>query len=255
MKLSKFFTKRKSQFLKISIFALLIFSVKTEFLFAAEESPEANFKYPYEYRLAAGDIKKVGAPYQKDDYLIFTQEKGPRHIGIAFDFENYKTIHSFQKKSSYDMDGKETNCLYFYILDVPRNVEKISYKLIVDGIWTTDSTNQNKFYNPYIGIEVSTLNIKNNHKNETQQAQDGIHFVYQGESGKKIRLAGTFSNWDASIYSLSETSPGFYELYLPLPKGTYYYAYYSGTKSFADKSNPNRAWSTDGRETSLIVVD
>jgi|GEM_PF-194982 len=240
---------------KFALFLLLTFTSIEIFAKNSDKEPEIIFNYPYEYRLISNDIKNVNKPYQKDDYIIFTQEKGPRHIGIAFDFEGYKTIHSYMKKASYDINGKEKDYCYFYILELPQGIEEISYRIIVDGIWATDPTNENKFYNPYTGIEVSKLYVKNNHINETNKTENGVHFIYQGESGKKIRLAGTFTNWDSSIYELKETKYGYYELYLPLPKGTYYYAFYDGTKSFVDKTNSRRAWSKEGRETSMIVVE
>lgn len=221
----------------------------------SDKGTEIVFTYPYEYRVLANEITCVGAPYQKDDYIVFTADDGPRHVGIAFDFEDYKTVHSFMRKSTTDIDDKVTSSCYFYILDLPKNIESISYRLVVDGIWTTDPTNFNRYYNPYTGIEVSTLQVTNNHVNETQKTDKGVHFIYEGESGLKVRLAGTFTNWDSWIYELTETRPGYYELYLPLPEGTYYYAYYTGTKSFADVTNPDRAWSGEGRETSKIVVN
>ena len=242
----------------ISKFAALFFILNASFAFAKGSSqkkePQIEFTYPYEYRVITNEIREVKEPFQKDDYIVFTSQDGPRHIGIAFDFEDYKKIHSYMKKTLYDIDGKPYASYYFYILDLPKDVEKISYRLIIDGIWTTDPNNYSKSYNPYLGIEVSTLNLVNNHINETKEFTDGVHFIYQGQSGQKIRLAGTFTNWDSSIYTLEETRPGYYELYLPLPKGTYYYAFYNGTKSFPDSTNPDRAWSTEGRETSKITV-
>ena len=221
---------------------------------SGKKEVQIEFTKPYEYRVIANDIKGVGSPYQSGDYVIFTAETGPRYIGITFDFEDYKTIHSFMKKNITDLDDEVTDSYYFYILDIPQGVESISYRIIIDGIWTKDPTNSQSYYDPYTGIEVSTIAVDNLHKNETKNSKDGCHFIYQGPSGQHIRLAGTFTNWDSSIYELTETRPGYYELYLPLPAGTYYYAYYNGTKIFPDASNPDRAWSTEGRETSIIVV-
>lgn len=238
------------------IFLTMTIIFNTFSLFAKESGTpkQTEFVYPYEYRVLANDIHGVTSPYQKDDYIIFTAEKGPRHIGIAFDFEDYKQIHSYMIKNTTDIDDNIVESSYFYILELPENIEQISYRLIIDGIWTTDPSNYNRYYNPYTGIEVSTLSVTNNHVNETKNTKEGIHFIYQGETGQKIRLAGTFTNWDSSIYELSETRPGYYELYLPLPSGTYYYAYYNGTYSFVDETNPDRAWSNEGRETSKITV-
>ena len=54
---------------------------------------------------------------------------------------------------------------------------------------------------------------------------------------------------------LEETKPGFYELSIPLPTGIYYYNYYLGMNSFVDKTNPNRAYTPEGRTASVIKVN
>ncbi|MBQ0162501.1 MAG: glycogen-binding domain-containing protein [Treponema sp.] len=218
-------------------------------------APEVIYKYPYEYRIIANEIREVTSPYQVDDYIVFTQQDSVRHVGITFNFEDYKEIHSFMRKTMTDEDGNVTGSILFYILEIPRDTEFIDYRLIVDGIWTTDSTNYESYYNPYTGIEVSTLNVKNNHKYETKKSENGVHFIYQGEEGQKIRIGGTFTAWDSSIYELTETKPGYYEITIPLPSGTYYYAFYNGTKSFPDTTNPDRAWSGEGRECSIIKIN
>lgn len=243
------------RFSKIALMTVFCINILPVFAKNNKKSNQIEFTTPYEYRVAVNEIEQVTAPYQKDDYIVFTAKAGPRHVGIVFDFEDYKTIHSFLRKNTTDIDGNITDSVYFYILELPKDTESISYRLIIDGIWTTDPENINTYYNPYTGIEVSTLQVKNNHIHETQKTNNGVHFIYMGQSGLKIRLAGTFTNWDSSIYELTETRPGYYELFLPLPEGTHYYAYYSGTKSFADETNPNRAWSKDGREASKIIVN
>jgi hypothetical protein len=53
---------------------------------------------------------------------------------------------------------------------------------------------------------------------------------------------------------MKETSPGFYELSLPLPTGIYYYAYFIGTKQIPDYTNPRRAFTEDGRNASVLEV-
>ena len=51
-------------------------------------------------------ITKVGSPYISNGYIVFTAEDSARHIGIAFDIDNYKTVHSFQKLVSYTFDNE-----------------------------------------------------------------------------------------------------------------------------------------------------
>ena len=91
-------------------------------------------------------ISKVEKPYISNGYIVFTAEDSARHIGIAFDFDNYKTIHSFQKLVSYSYDNEETSSIMFYLLKLPENSSKISYRLIIDGLWSTDQNNPTKEY-------------------------------------------------------------------------------------------------------------
>ena len=76
----------------------------------------------------------------------------------------------------------------------------------------------------------------------------------KGDKGQKVRLGGTFTNWDSWIYELTEITPGNYEIKLPLPPGKYYYAFYTGLESFADPANPKKAYREDGKTVSEITV-
>lgn len=201
-------------------------------------------------------IDKVGIPYNEGDFLVFTAEDKFRHVGIAFDFEDFKTIHSFQLLKKTDMENEVTQSLYFFIIEVPKSIDSVSYRLVIDGLWTVDPNNPNKIYDKESNIVLSKLDIHREKEPATSiPSKNMVRFVYMGNPGLRIRLGGTFTNWDSSIYIMQETSPGFYELEIPLPKGTYYYAYYEGITSFVDKTNPERAYTKDGKVASIITVE
>ena len=103
-----------------------------------------------------------------------------------------------------------------------------------------------KFYDEVNVILQIVEEIKNNNT---------VHFVYKGETGQKINLAGNFCNWDPWIYELQETSPGLYELQLPLPKGKYLYSYYIGLTPVLDNTNSNKMYTKDGRIANVIEVN
>ncbi len=213
-------------------------------LFAEKTPPES--KYSFEYREIAQKLQGPSAPFEKDGSLVFSAKEGPRYVGIAFDFENYQIIHPLFKKTTYDEKGDRLNSWYFYILENIPAAKRIYYRMIIDGVWTTDPLNPDQYYDTQTGIRLSVISLERSRAvtTKTSTAADGslAHFVYRGTSGKKVRLAGTFTNWDSWIYELKETSPGLYELNLPLPAGTYYYVYYIGTFSFPDSTNPSRAY-------------
>ncbi|MBQ4236068.1 MAG: glycogen-binding domain-containing protein [Treponema sp.] len=208
-----------------------------------------------DYTEIAATILDVQAPYVKGDYVIFTQKKGPRYIGIAFDFENFREIHQFQLKSRRNDTYEIEDSLFFYILKLPKTVQSVGYRLIVDGLWTTDPMNPEKEFNAKSNAILSHVNARRTIPAVTEKLENGkIRFIYTGQSGQQVRLGASFTNWDSWIYQLKEVYPGQYQIDLPLPPGTYEYAYYIGMKSYPDKTNPERCYTSDGKEASILVV-
>ena len=216
----------------------------------------------YAYNNAILEIHSAGAPYEIDNAIVFTAPATARFTGIAFDFEGYKTIHSFHIHTMYDMNGNKTDSVLFYILNRPANTHAISYRLVIDGLWTTDPLNPDTYYDEETGILLSRFTLSTytpfataSQTQVTAQTNGStVRFVYRGTSGQKIYLAGSFTNWDPWIYELTETARGFYEIQLPLAPGTYYYNFYSGMNAIPDATNSKRAYTQDGRTASVITV-
>ena len=242
------------------LFLAIFLSVAT-FAFAKGKTEAVAAEDTYEYDLLVSTIRGYGEPILSGNSVVFTAKPDARYIGIAFDFENFREIHSFHIKKIYDMDGEVTNSFFFYVLDLPKDISDIEYRLVVDGLWTTDPLNPHTVYKQSSGITLSrlALNRKLTPKTEvkagTASLGNGtVHFVYRGESGQHIRLGGTFTGWDSWIYELTDTQPGVYFIDLPLPPGTYYYAFYNGVSAMVDVSNPERGYSADGKVVSVITV-
>ena len=237
---------------KTAIFTVLNFLA----LFTLPAKNQEQKKDTYDYDNLVTSVRGVCSPIISDDYILFTAENTARTVGIAFDFENFNKIHAFSLRRTYGYEGEETNSWYFYVLKVPQKVQQISYKLIIDGLWTIDPTNSNIRYDSENGVEFSCIELPQIQKNTTEETIEGFtKFVCLAEPGKTIRLGGTFTNWDSWIYEMPETAPGKYELYLPLPPGTYYYAYYSGLNRFPDPTNPAKAYTPDGKTVSAITIN
>ncbi len=208
-----------------------------------------------DYANLVTSITKVKAPYMKDGYIVFTAEKDARFVGIAFDFENFKTIHPYQKHNSYNESGEVKDSLFFYALKLTKDMQKIKYRIVIDGLWTLDPTNESKGFDRSTGLLLSIYDATREIPPATEQLKDGIvRFVYQGESGKQIRLGGSFTNWDSWIYEMKEVQPGLYQFELSLPPGTYQYAYFTGMNMLVDITNPQRCYTVDGKTASQITI-
>ena len=201
------------------------------------------------------NIEKPGEPIVTEDYIIFTANTQNRSVGIAFDFENYQVIHPFQILSSTDDEGKTTRKHLFYCYQRQHCFDTLKYRLVIDGLWTTDHLNPNREYDEQVNLYFSKLENLGQIRIETEAKDDTVKFIYKGESGLKLQLAGTFTNWDPWIYQLEEIQPGLYELELPLTTGTYYYNYYLGLTPILDNTNPEKIYTADGRSASVIRVN
>lgn len=254
----------KKKFLVLLAVFLIIF-IQANPLFASTDNEQSsaknkgaiqNLEANYEFDRILHQINSPCQPVITDDYIIFTAPAKYRSVGIAFDFENYKEIHYFDLLTKSNADGEKEAKFLFYGYKRQHKTTEIKYRLIIDGLWTTDPLNPNKEYDENINLYFSKIEDPDSIiKNTELLKNDIVRFIYKGESGLNLHLAGTFSNWDPWIYELKETSPGFYELELPLPRGKYYYNYYIGLTPIMDNTNPNKEYTADGRSANVIFVN
>ena len=210
---------------------------------------------PYTYGDLVETIARADAPLITGKYIIFTAAGSARHAGIAFEHENFQSIHAFQRLYRSDEEADSKRSILFYIMQIPEEMRELRYRLVINGLWSTDPLNPEEIFDYSAGMSLSILKIPYQKEYKTAVENNGrTRFVYQGESGKRIYLAGTFNNWDPFMYTLEDVLPGRYELYLPLPNGVWYYAYFKDGKQIPDTTNRQHVYMTDGRTASVISV-
>lgn len=241
--------------MKKNCFVLILFAIAIN-VFAVDSNTQMDEITAYTRDLLISKIETPTAPYISDGFAIFTANKDARFVGIAFEHENYKIIHPFQRRSRYESDGEPVDSVLFYITQYPKSLTEITYRLVIDGLWTKDPLNPVSSFDSKSNSYLSTLKIDQFPDPVTEKIADGIiRFVYYGETGQSIRLGGSFNNWDSYMYQLTEVKEGMYQIELPLPDGTYYYNFYNGTNALTDSKNSNRSYSADGRTASVLYVD
>ena len=145
--------------------------------------------------------------------------------------------------------------LLFYIFPIPENVNEIRYRLVIDGLWSSDPVNPYTVFDYTHGMSVSAVTVPFYKEYKTAiEGKNTVRFTYLGEAKQRIKLAGSFNNWDPFMYFMEETSEGIYELTLPLPKGTHTYSYFLGTEMKVDITNHERVYSSDGKVVSLLTL-
>jgi hypothetical protein len=213
--------------------------------------------------LVAG-ISRVREPLISGKYIIFTASGSARFAGIAFEHEKFGKTWPFRrivKKDEMglpqkDASGKPLDSILFYIAEIPPDMSEIRYRVVIDGLWTTDPQNPSIIYDYENGMNLSRVAVEKYEIFATSNINKGqVRFTYEGKTGSVIRLAGSFNGWDPFMYEMVETDYGKYELVLPLPPGKWFYAYFEGTTQLRDTTNSERVYTKDGRVASVVVVE
>jgi hypothetical protein len=223
-------------------------------------------------------LKKPGAPEVYEDAVIFTAPSAYRRVGIAFAGEGFSKVYWFRKlmvpvdayppqdpaqasdpprrKASDPSTVFADSGILFHVYTIPENVREVEYRLIIDGLWTTDPLNPLQKTDPGSGIDRSVVPLPEiPRRPSTFNGPPGsLSFTYAAPPGERITVAGTFNRWDPFMYELQETGPGIYTLILPLPPGVYHYVFFHRGERILDPHNPNRVYTRDGKTASEAAV-
>jgi len=195
------------------------------------------------------------APEVFEDAVIFTASASRRTVGVAFEHEGYGKVHWFKKLVTRNTEQAGEGVL-FLAYEYPRNAQELRYRLVVDGLWTSDPWNSAQAVNPATGVGYSVVALPEPSVRPAaaDEAPGLLRLYYETAPGETVAVAGTFNDWDPFMFELAEIAPGRYALDLPLPPGTYQYAFiHRGARSL-DPFNPRRVYTREGKAASQATV-
>lgn len=209
-----------------------------------------------------------GRPEIFEDGVIFTAPSSYRRVGIAFAHEGFAQVYWFRKllfpKDNPTLEEEKNkkkppytdSGILFYVYTVPEHIRELEYRLVIDGLWTTDPGNPESRMTPS-GLTHSVVAIPTTSGKapSTFDAPEGsLSFSYTAPPGESVTVAGNFNGWDPFMYTLQEKTPGRYSLTLPLPPGTYQYVFFHRGQRVLDPHNPNRVYTKDGKIASVALI-
>jgi hypothetical protein len=208
-----------------------------------------------------------GAPEVVGDLVIFTASSSLRRVGIAFADESFSKVHWFRplwvRRDLVNIPANERNPnpygdsgIIFYVHKIPEGATQVEYRLIINGLWTTDPANPNSRRDSVSGLSWSVLSVPAREvmPNPLNGLPGGLNFSFRGPPGETVSVAGSFNGWDPFMYELREGPPGTYTLHIPLPPGRYQYVFFHRGQRYVDPYNPNRVYSREGNVASEIVI-
>jgi hypothetical protein len=213
---------------------------------------------------------RPGRPEIVDTSVVFTAPSEYRRVGVAFANEGFREVHWFKKlmvpnenagpwiKDKPPADMYIDSGMLFYLYDIPEKLEgPLEYRLVMDGLWCADPLNPDSRLDAASGIVRSVVRIPRLARADSPNRgpEHALTFTYYAEQGETVSVAGSFNNWDPFMYELREVSPGRYSISLPLPPGTYQYAFFHKGERQLDPNNPRRVYSRDGKAANEATVD
>jgi hypothetical protein len=218
-----------------------------------------------------------GAPIVYEDAVIFTAPSSLRRIGVAFAYEGFSRVYWLRKMivpqdpliaeippGKKVPDPYRDSGILFYVHQLPesiRNVEAgtspvLEYRMIIDGLWTTDPSNTLVRKDAVSGLLYSAIPIPalDNKPAPLSGPPETLSFSFKGPPGETVTVAGSFNGWDPFMYELTENPAGVYSLVLPLPPGTYQYIFFHRGERYLDPYNFNRIYTKEGKAASQIVI-
>jgi len=214
-------------------------------------------------------LQAPGTPIIYENFVIFTADSSLRRVGIAFSHENFANTYWFKKlivsndllyaiipKGQKFPDPYKDSGIQFYVYEVPEHLRELEYRLVINGLWTTDPNNSLISRDPASGLTMSVLRLPSrpSKPNPFIGLPEFVTFTFNGLPGESVTVAGSFNGWDPFMYELKEEPAGIYTLTLPLPSGTYQYVFYCRGQRLVDSFNPSRSYARDGKAASVIVV-
>ena len=213
------------------------------------------------------DVTQPRRPEIFDDGVLFTASSSLQRVGISFAHEDYARVHWFQRfmiprdtaelmvngRLDPRIDPYVDSGIMFHIEPIPIGLKNMDYRLIIDGLWTTDPTNPNRASGPS-GVVSSRFPLPERPVTAATPTAPGTYsFSYRTAPGETVTVGGSFNNWDPFMYELRETSPGSYSLSLPLSPGTFQYVFFHRGEQVADPAT-RKLYLPSGRIISEATV-
>ncbi len=195
-------------------------------------------------------IQQAGPPeYLGTQVLLsFQSDRSVRLVGARFAHEEYRIFHTYFR-NEYDV--------FLLLLDVPKEVETLTYRLVVDGLWMSDPFNPRQMQDEF-GRSFSLFSLANRPLPSPVSPRIGsegtVTFLFHSLPGRAVSVAGDFNNWNPFWNRLVETRPGEYRLSLRLPAGRHYYYYRVNGERVLDPINPETARDYEGFRVSTFFL-
>ena len=202
------------------------------------------------------DLREPQPPIVTDSGVLFSyrSEKTPKYVKIIGDFNDWERSYYMTKNRHgvfvflYDETGKKGIVL-------PEG--KYMYRLLVDGIWINDPSNDRFEYDaggtslscfdvpaPIVIAEQNPLHVHGN----------SYVFYYRNDTAREVCLMGDFNNWNPYSLPMKRNRSGLWESEVDILPGSYAYVFLVDGVYRKDPLGTNIVYDRFDREYSKLTL-
>jgi 1,4-alpha-glucan branching enzyme len=187
-------------------------------------------------------VTQAGPPRFLEHQVLFSYQpdRPARLVGARFEHEHYQVFHPYFKNE---------NGIFLLLLDIPEGVDRLVYRIFVDGLWLPDPFNPESEQDQ-LGVSFSVFSLPKAPEKLLESPvvrRDGeVTFWYRSVPGRFVSVIGEFNHWDPYWEPMQEVRPGLYTATVRLPPGRHYYLYSVDGERVPDPRNVENAADREG---------
>jgi hypothetical protein len=217
--------------------------------------PAQDITHDIDLALELSGLTEAGPPRLLSGNLLLTYDFGrdaaDRRIHVvqaAFEHEDFSIRHTFRRNE---------NGIHLLYMPLPENLGTVRYRLIVDGIWTTDPANPTSATDRW-GVSLSHFSVPVDPFARValpRVMEDGmVEFRVRAPGASRVAVAGSFNGWDPFMTPLEEIDSGLFSRTLRLPPGEHLYYFAIDGVRVADPENEEQKWHRNGQMVSVVEL-
>ncbi|HDP80195.1 MAG TPA: hypothetical protein ENN21_05065 [Spirochaetes bacterium] len=225
-------------------------------------SPVVNADPPVENYYSFRFLKTDGEP--REARVIRHDAAGRRQViqnGILVSYKNRNAkkvmiAGDFNSWTPAPME-RSVSGVWYYLYSDPDSDVQCRYKLVVDGLWTSDPGNPNRDDDgagSYVSLLGAPRAAEGTQLSFRRAGRDYIEFRLYKPEARMVSLVGDFNNWNPENDLLEKDHNGVWRLKKRLTPGSYRYRYIVDGRWMPDLYNENTASDSNGKLCSLLKV-
>jgi 1,4-alpha-glucan branching enzyme len=179
---------------------------------------------------------------------LFTyRSRGARSVQIAGSFNDWKPVRMERSDSG----------IWYHFLPATTAKSDVTYKYLVDGIWTPDPLNYDRRddrMGSYLSVAEPVVKPEGKQVSWRKTVQGAIEFRIYKPKASFISLVGDFNNWNPEDDILAKGQDGIWRLRKKLFPGLYRYQYVVDGDWLPDTYNIRSGSDTTGAVCSIIEI-